>query len=915
HLIGRPARVVDCTTLSTTGLATCPSTSGISYASDLLHSLGLSHWLPLLPEILPPTQPCGTLSVEAAERMGARHLAGIPVFHSCGDLGASAVGCGSGLPGTEYIYLGTSGWVAGSFPLPPPLQPATQPPNQQPNQPSTHPPPLASQPLASVQPPSWSQGVFTLAHPDPSLVFRTAPIMTAGGNLKWAINTLLGSSGNDVAESAFQNADVAAASVPAGSGGLLYLPFLNGERCPFEDPNMRAAFIGISASTTQAHMIRAVQEGVAYALISAHIAMQAHSGGSGSSKPSALRIVGGGARFSPRRSRPSPSRERRKSSDGKGLGIFGSDGRGSVSRSNSKEARDLLAELDACVTTMTPAADVVGAASSSAGISAQSLALVPARARGGSGGNWGELMAGRRAEEAAAVAAAVGEESAEVVMGILWKWVNLGRGWGMRLFVLEGGLLSYFKLEGPDRVTVLQELERRPRARLIGDEIRHFVKKEREDGVVPNEGELCDRMPHGSVRLEVSTLRASTTDGRKFYVFGTKTLGLRTESKAGRLLWMDALQAAKMKHLQLIRASAQAPSINDSRLVAASSLAMEPLRAYLASISVGVEEIAKCEEIVRRQVVFRLENKLREEQKRRLQLLRLLRQLEADKVELETAMLEETRNQGYAGTSVVMTGDGDDASTTFDEDEEEEDDEEDDEEEAEGEEEDGGGDQEVDSSAVTISGHGLLKRTGSDLRSRQIGNSGRRSRRARSKARRAAKADVLARDNDEDEGGSGSSGGQDDEFFEAMDDFVSSGSVLTVLDIQEVGFTYPKIPRRDRLPPPAEEEKPVSIWSILKDLVGKDLFKVSLPVSFNEPISTNQKYCETYEYSWLLDRAAEYGRRGNKLMRAVHVAAFAVSRYSGNAGRMHKPFNPLLGETFEADCPDKGFRYVSEAVS
>ncbi|CAI5521349.1 unnamed protein product [Closterium sp. Naga37s-1] len=564
---------------------------------------------------------------------------------------------------------------------------------------------------------------------------------------------------------------------------------------------------------------------------------------------------------------------------------------------------------------MTPAADAVGAASSSAGISAQSLALVPARARGGSGGNWGELMAGRRAEEAAAVAAAVGEESAEVVMGILWKWVNLGRGWGMRLFVLEGGLLSYFKLEGPDRVTVLQELERRPRARLIGDEIRHFVKKEREDGVVPNEGELCDRMPHGSVRLEVSTLRASTTDGRKFYVFGTKTLGLRTESKAGRLLWMDALQAAKMKHLQLIRASAQAPSINDSRLVAASSLAMEPLRAYLASISVGVEEIAKCEEIVRRQVVFRLENKLREEQKRRLQLLRLLRQLEADKVELETAMLEETRNQGYAGTSVVMTGDGDDASTTFDEDEEEEDDEEDDEEEAEGEEEDGGGDQEVDSSAVTISGHGLLKRTGSDLRSRQIGNSGRRSGRARSKARRAAKADVLARDNDEDEGGSGSSGGQDDEFFEAMDDFVSSGSVLTVLDIQEVGFTYPKIPRRDRLPPPAEEEKPVSIWSILKDLVGKDLFKVSLPVSFNEPISTNQKYCETYEYSWLLDRAAEYARRGNKLMRAVHVAAFAVSRYSGNAGRMHKPFNPLLGETFEADCPDKGFRYVSEAVS
>ncbi|CAI5982208.1 unnamed protein product [Closterium sp. NIES-64] len=248
HLIGRPARVVDCTTLSTTGLATCPSTTGISYAADLLHSLGLSQWLPLLPEILPPTRPCGTLSVEAAELMGARHLAGIPVFHSCGDLGASAVGCGSGVPGTEYIYLGTSGWVAGSFSLQPLFQPSNQSPKKS--------------PLASVvQPPSWSQGVFTLAHPDPSLVFRTAPIMTAGGNLKWAISNLLsgGSSGStDVSDSTFLNADVATASVPAGSGGLLYLPFLNGERCPFEDPNMRAAFIGISASTTHSHMIRAV---------------------------------------------------------------------------------------------------------------------------------------------------------------------------------------------------------------------------------------------------------------------------------------------------------------------------------------------------------------------------------------------------------------------------------------------------------------------------------------------------------------------------------------------------------------------------------------------------------------------------------------------------------------------------------
>ncbi|GJP40872.1 hypothetical protein CLOM_g539 [Closterium sp. NIES-68] len=289
HLIGRPARVVDSTTLSTTGLATCPNANGVSYASDLLHSLGLSHWLPLLPDILPPTQSCGALSVEAAERMGARHLAGIPVFHSCGDLGASAVGCGAGLPGTEYIYLGTSGWVAGSFPNQPSRHPASQPHDQ-------GSPRLASQPLAPPPPLAWSQGVFTLAHPDPSLVFRTAPIMTAGGNYKWALNTLLNIA--DVSEAAFHAADVAALSVPAGSGGLLYLPFLNGERCPFEDPNMRAAFIGVSAATTQSHMIRAVLEGVAFALLSAYGAMHTCSSGSRSTGDTApLRIVGGGARY------------------------------------------------------------------------------------------------------------------------------------------------------------------------------------------------------------------------------------------------------------------------------------------------------------------------------------------------------------------------------------------------------------------------------------------------------------------------------------------------------------------------------------------------------------------------------------------------------------------------------------------
>jgi hypothetical protein len=55
--------------------------------------------------------------------------------------------------------------------------------------------------------------------------------------------------------------------------------------------------------------------------------------------------------------------------------------------------------------------------------------------------------------------------------------------------------------------------------------------------------------------------------------------------------------------------------------------------------------------------------------------------------------------------------------------------------------------------------------------------------------------------------------------------------------------------------------------------------------------------------------------QGNSLMRILNVAAFAVSGYASTDGRNCKPFNPLLGETYEADYPDKGIRFISEKVS
>ncbi|VVB12060.1 unnamed protein product [Arabis nemorensis] len=137
---------------------------------------------------------------------------------------------------------------------------------------------------------------------------------------------------------------------------------------------------------------------------------------------------------------------------------------------------------------------------------------------------------------------------------------------------------------------------------------------------------------------------------------------------------------------------------------------------------------------------------------------------------------------------------------------------------------------------------------------------------------------------------------------------VGSGSNLS-------NSCYTDIKRRTKLPDPAEKEKGVSLWSMIKDNVGKDLTRVCLPVYFNEPISSLQKCFEDMEYSYLLDRAYEYGKSGNGLLRALNVAAFAVSGYASTEGRHCKPFNPLLGETYEADFPEKGIRFFSEKVS
>ncbi|XP_043482425.1 oxysterol-binding protein 1 isoform X2 [Leptopilina heterotoma] len=123
--------------------------------------------------------------------------------------------------------------------------------------------------------------------------------------------------------------------------------------------------------------------------------------------------------------------------------------------------------------------------------------------------------------------------------------------------------------------------------------------------------------------------------------------------------------------------------------------------------------------------------------------------------------------------------------------------------------------------------------------------------------------------------------------------------------------TMPKRKRRTRVPD--KPNYPLNLWSIMKNSIGKELSKIPMPVNFSEPLSMLQRLAEDYEYAHILDRAAECT---DKYEQMAYIAAFTVSSYSTTANRTGKPFNPLLGETYECDrTDDLGWRSISEQVS
>lgn len=120
--------------------------------------------------------------------------------------------------------------------------------------------------------------------------------------------------------------------------------------------------------------------------------------------------------------------------------------------------------------------------------------------------------------------------------------------------------------------------------------------------------------------------------------------------------------------------------------------------------------------------------------------------------------------------------------------------------------------------------------------------------------------------------------------------------------------------RRQRRPIiPPKPNYSLNLWSIMRNCIGKELSKIPMPVNFSEPLSMLQRLTEDFEYSKLLDDAAKFEDSTEQL---AYVTAFTISAFSTTVNRTTKPFNPLLGETFECDrSDDMGWKSIAEQVS
>lgn len=203
---------------------------------------------------LPPTYegPSVTGGISAAASAATSLRAGIPVIAGGGDQAAQAVGVGAVSVGVMALTLGTSGVIFATTETP-------------------------------VIDPEGRLHAF--CHAVPERWSLMGVMLSAAGSFQWLRDTL-------APEASFDALVAEAATAPVGSDGLLFLPYLTGERTPYPDPLARGAWIGLTARHTRASLIRATLEGVAFGLRDMLMLMRE----TGLAVPDRARLSGGGAR-------------------------------------------------------------------------------------------------------------------------------------------------------------------------------------------------------------------------------------------------------------------------------------------------------------------------------------------------------------------------------------------------------------------------------------------------------------------------------------------------------------------------------------------------------------------------------------------------------------------------------------------
>ncbi len=198
------------------------------WSDEILELTGVER--SLFPEPMESSAILGAVTARAASQTGLKE--GTPVAVGGGDGSCAGVGVGCIRPGSAYNYLGSSSWIA-----------------------------------LTVKEPIVDPAMRTMnwAHCVPGYLHPSGTMQTAGAAHKWIKETLCAKEELEAARSgrdAYELLDEAIGSVPAGSRGVFFLPYLLGERTPWWNPTARAAFVGMTLATSREEMLRAALEGV-----------------------------------------------------------------------------------------------------------------------------------------------------------------------------------------------------------------------------------------------------------------------------------------------------------------------------------------------------------------------------------------------------------------------------------------------------------------------------------------------------------------------------------------------------------------------------------------------------------------------------------------------------------------------------